>query len=142
MTGSLRYLLDTNIVSDLARNPQGAIAQRIAVVGSDCVAISIIVAAEIRFGLAKLGKPPVAQRLVSNVAQILAELPVLAFESPADEHYGDVRLHLEQAGTPIGANDLLIAAHARAMGLILVTNNEREFARVPALTIENWLTPP
>ena len=141
MTGSVRHLFDTNIVSDLARHPQGAIAQRIAVVGSDCVAISIIVAAEIRFGLAKLGTPPVSQRLARNVARILAELPVIAFESPVDEHYGDIRFQLETAGTPIGPNDLFIAAHARAMGLILVTNNEREFARVPRLAIENWLTP-
>lgn len=67
---------------------------------------------------------------------------MLAFEPPAEEHYGDVRFHLEQAGTPIGANDLFIAAHARAIGLVLVTNNEREFARVPGLAIENWLASP
>lgn len=104
-------------------------------------ALRIIVAAEIRFGLAKLGAPLGAQRLASNVTQILAELPVIAFESPADEHYGDVRFQLEQAGISIGANDLFIAAHARAMGLILATNNDQEFARVPALAIENGLTP-
>lgn len=78
-------------------------------------------------------------RLADNVRRILAELVVLPLEPPADEHYGDIRLALERAGTPIGPNDLLIAAQARALDLTLVTANEREFKRVAGLQVENWL---
>ena len=142
MTAPVRFLLDTNMVSDLARNPQGRVVERIKAVGPEQIAISIVVACEIRFGLAKIGRkiPPV--RLADNVRRILAELTVIPFEPPADEHYADIRDTLERAGTPIGPNDLLIAAHARALGLTLVTENEREFVRVPGLTVENWLTIP
>lgn len=131
-----RYLLDTNIVSDMARDPRGRAVERVKVVGADAIAISIIVACEIYFGLAKAG----SGRLVDNVRKVLVELTVLPFESPADRHYAEIRNALEQVGTPIGPNDLLIAAHARALGLTLATGNAREFARVPGLTVENWLS--
>lgn len=129
------YLLDTNIVSDLVRRPGGSVVQRIAEVGADRIAISIIVACEIRFGLAKSG----SQRLIQNMERVLEQLEVLPMEAPVEEHYADIRTRLECAGTPIGPNDLLIAAHARVLGLTLVTDNDREFARVPGLKVENWL---
>lgn len=129
------YLLDTNIVSDLVRRPGGPVVQRIAEVGADRIAISIIVACEIRFGLAKSG----SQRLIQNMERVLEQIEVLPMEAPVEEHYADIRTALERAGTPIGPNDLLIAAHARALGLTLVTDNESEFARVPGLKVENWL---
>lgn len=135
MTPSPRYLLDTNIVSELARHPDGAVSKRIAEVGADRIAISLIVACEIRFGLAK----STSERLKRNVEAILAQLEVLPLESPVEEHYADIRLSLETAGLPIGPNDLLIAAHARALDITLVTNNAREFERVRGLAIENWL---
>ena len=135
MSGGFRYLLDTNIVSGMARNPQGVVAENIRRVGADSIAISIIVACEIEFGLAKIG----SCRLADNVRAILAELPVIPFEQPAHSHYGDIRAGLEKAGTPLGPNDLLIAAHARALDMVLITNNEREFSRVPGLEVENWL---
>lgn len=69
----------------------------------------------------------------------MAAMPILPLEAPADEYYGAIRHQLERAGTPIGPNDLLIAAHARALGLTLVTDNVREFTRVPQLSVENWL---
>jgi tRNA(fMet)-specific endonuclease VapC len=135
----VQFLLDTNIVSDLARRPQGACAARIAAVGEAAVVTSIIVAAEIRFGLAKLEAQNGGRRLCANLRTILSQLPILSFEAPADEHYGEIRRQLEGAGTPIGPNDLLIAAHARSLGLTIVTDNTRDFQRVPNLSVENWL---
>lgn len=130
-----RYLLDTNIVSDLIRNPQGKAAQRIAKVGEERVCTSVIVAAELRYGCAKSGSP----RLTKAVEDLLLELAVLPFETPADAEYGNIRASLEAAGRPIGGNDLLIAAHARAVGATMVTANVNEFKRVRGLKVENWL---
>ena len=130
-----QYLLDTNILSDLVRHPQGVVFQRIATVGEDSVCTSIIVACELRFGAVKSG----SSHLVQQLEQILAVLPVLSLDPPVDRHYGAIRTHLEQLGTPIGPNDLLIAAHALALDLTLVTANTREFERVPALSLDNWL---
>ena len=131
----MRYLLDTNVVSDLVRNPQGKVAQRIRKVGEGEVCTSIIVAAELRYGAAKKGSP----RLSSKLEVVLVVLEVLPFETPADAPYGLLRTRLEQAGTPIGANDLLIAAQALALGYTIVSDNEKEFARVDDLLRENWL---
>ena len=141
MSDDVRYLLDTNIISDLARNPQGACATRIAVLGEESIATSIVVYAELRFGLAKLEALGAGGRLSANLRTILIEIQILPFEAPADKHYGDIRQHLEAAGTPIEPNDLLIAAHARALGLTVVTDNLKEFERVPELKVENWLRP-
>lgn len=132
---SAQYLLDTNIVSDLIRNPKGVIAKRIKVVGESTVCTSVIVASELRFGAVKHGSPTLLQR----VELVLSLLPIAPLEPPADVHYGEIRWQLEQAGTPIGPNDLLIAAQAKSLGLTLVTANDREFHRVPGLGIENWL---
>jgi tRNA(fMet)-specific endonuclease VapC len=103
----MHYMLDTNIVSDMVRRPDGPAQKQFGRVGQHDIGISIIVAAELRLG--------------------------------ADLHYAEIHARLESLGTPIGANDLLIAAHALALGCILVTDNEREFARLPSLAIENWL---
>jgi len=130
-----RYLLDTSIISDLIRNPQGKAAKRIAKVGEDNICTSIIVAAELRFGCAKRG----SKRLTKGVEDLLGEINVLPFDVPADAEYGAIRSQLEAAGTPIGGNDLLIAAHARAIGSTIVTANIDEFKRVHDLNVENWL---
>lgn len=129
------YLLDTNILSDLIRNPQGRAARRIAKAGEDYVCTSIVVAAELRYGCAKSD----SLRLRKAVEDLLGEIEVLPFEAPADADYGDIRAALEAAGTPIGGNDLLIAAHARALGATVVTANVAEFKRVPGLKVENWV---
>lgn len=129
-----RYLLDTNIVSELVRDPHGAVARRIARVGEDSVCTSIVVACELRYGAAKKG----SRRLSAQLEAILDALAVLPLEAGADRHYGEIRAHLERLGRPIGANDLLIAAHARAAGLQLVTRNLDEFARVPGLKVKDW----
>jgi|SRR5690348_6166373 tRNA(fMet)-specific endonuclease VapC len=131
----MRYLLDTNIVSDLVRNPRGPVTQHIRRTGETQVCTSIIVAAELRYGAAKRG----SARLTAQLEALLAALDVLPFETPADVVCGRIRARLEESGRPIGGNDLLIAAQAIALDCILVTNNEREFSRVAELRRENWL---
>jgi len=130
-----RYLLDTNIVSDLVRNPQGRVAQKIRRVGEQRVCTSIIVASELKYGAAKKQ----SARLSAQLHAVLGALEVLPFESPADDSYGMLRARLEKAGRPIGGNDLLIAAQALALEYTIVSDNEREFARIPGLAHENWL---
>src|SRR6266542_3767758 len=131
----MRYLLDTNIVSDLIRHPQGRVARHIREVGEANVCTSIIVAAELRYGAAKKGSP----RLTAQLEAILAALTILPLEIPTDDVYGRLRAQLERVGQPIGGNDLLIAAQAVALGHVLVTDNEGEFGRIEALTCQNWL---
>ena len=131
----MRYLLDTNIISDLVRNPNGKAAHHIRKVGESKVCTSIIVAAELRYGVAKKGSP----RLSADLEEILGALDILPFETPADRTYGEARARLEKSGRPIGANDLLIAAQAVTLGYTVVTDNEREFSRVADLKYENWL---
>lgn len=129
------YLLDTNIVSDLVRHPQGKIAQHIRKVGEEQVCTSIIVAAELRYGAAKKGSP----RLTTQLEAVLNVLDILPLEAPADAVYGSIRADLEKKGRPTGGNDLLIAAHALALDCTVVTDNEAEFVRVQGLRCENWL---
>jgi tRNA(fMet)-specific endonuclease VapC len=131
----MRYLLDTNAVSDLVRNPQGKVAQHIRKVGEGQICTSIIVAAELRYGAAKKNSP----RLSAQLEAVLGALEVLPFETPADAAYGLLRTRLEQAGRPIGANDMLIAAQTIALGYTIITDNEKEFARVKDLPHQNWL---
>ena len=131
----LRYLLDTNILSALIRAPQGQVAKVLGQRGYDRVCTSLIVAAELRFGARKRG----SSVLTSKVNDLLDSMPVLPVEAGVDDVYARIRLALEQAGTPIGPNDLLIAAHALDQELVLVTDNLNEFRRVPDLQVENWL---
>jgi tRNA(fMet)-specific endonuclease VapC len=129
------FLLDTNILSDLVRHPRGRIFDRIKEVKEQNICTSIVVAAELRYGAAKKASP----RLTMQLEAILHAIDVLAFEQPADTAYGELRTRLERAGQSIGANDLLIAAHALALDHTMVTDNEREFSRVKDLRVENWL---
>ena len=99
----MRYLLDTNIVSNLVRNPRGRVADRIKAIGEQNICTSIIVAAELRYGTTKKASP----RLSTQVEAVLGAMDTLPFDSPADEFYGSIRTRLESAGTPIGGNDLL-----------------------------------
>ncbi|SAK89378.1 transcriptional regulator [Caballeronia catudaia] len=129
------YLLDTNIISDMIRNPFGQVASRIEQIDPKTICTSIIVAAELHYGCAKKG----SAKLLAKVEAVLATIPVLPLDAPADAEYGGIRAELESAGQPIGGNDLLIGAHAYALRLILVTDNTKEFSRIRGLTIENWL---
>ena len=133
---SLQFLLDTDIVSHLVRYPQGVVRDRIAEVGEETVCVSLLVAAELRFGAARKQ----SARLTQQVEAVLSVLPILALETPVDTHYAEIRVRLETSGCPIGPNDLIIAAHARALGLTLVTHNLTEFSRVPGLLVQNWLS--
>ena len=131
----MRFLLDTNILSDLVRHPRGLVSDRIKEVGEDNICTSVVVAAELRYGAAKKA----SSRLTMQLEAILRAIDVLALEQPADAVYGALRARLEQAGRSIGANDLLIASHALAVGHTLVTDNAREFSRIHGLRVENWM---
>jgi len=130
-----RYLLDTNILSDLIKNPRGVVAERMLSSGLEIYCCtSIIVACELRYGAAKKQSP----KLSYNAEQVLNSLPILPLEETVDKVYAEIRVNLEGRGLPIGQHDLLIAAHALSLGLTVVTANEREFTRVENLTVENW----
>jgi tRNA(fMet)-specific endonuclease VapC len=131
----MRYLLDTNIVSDLIKNPQGRVAKKIAEVGEQEVCTSIVVAAELRYGACKKS----SLRLTAQVEAVLDALEMLPLEAPVDQVYGELRAALEGSGFVIGGNDLLIAAQAVALGYAVVTDNVREFKRIAGLRCENWL---
>lgn len=128
------YLLDTNIISDVIQRPDGPSALRLAKIDPKEVFTSIIVAAELRYGCEKKKSP----KLTARVTAFLKLIPILSLDTPADVEYGDIRAVLEATGKTIGSNDLLIAAHARARQLTLVTDNTQEFSRVNNLKVENW----
>ncbi len=130
------YLLDTNILSAVIKQPDGRVVQHMATLDRQALCTSIIVACELRYGIHKKGSPS----LTAKVEQLLSNMTVLPLDGAVDVHYAEVRVALEKIGQPIGHNDLLIAAHARALGLTLVTDNLGEFSRVPGLVVENWLS--
>jgi tRNA(fMet)-specific endonuclease VapC len=129
------YLLDTNILSHLVRQPQGPVASHIADVGETNVVTSVIVACELRYGAAKRG----SRKLTRQVEAVLGAMTIKPLESDVEHAYASIRVALEKRGTPISAHDMLIAAHARAIDAICVTDNVSEFKRVSALRVENWL---
>lgn len=135
MNLNLRYLLDTNIISDIVRNPQGQVADQIKRVGDNSICTSVIVACELRFGAEKKG----SEKLLAQLEAVLSAIEILPFDKLADSQYALIRNQLEQVGTPIGPNDLLIAAQAIALDLVLITGNLKEFSRVKGLRVENWL---
>jgi len=133
------YLLDANIFSDLLKNPTGLAAARMAVATKRDprrIFTSVVVAAEMHYGAKKKG----SEKTTADVRGVLANVEILPLGLDVIEHYARIRVELERAGTVIGANDLLIAAHALAADLILVTHNLREFSRVKGLKYEDWLT--
>ena len=129
-----RYLFDTNILSALIKQPRGPLAERIINLEREVFCTSIIVACELRYGAVKKG----SQTLLSKVEQLLEQIDILPLEPEVDRHYATIRATIEKKGQPIGANDMLIAAHAQALGLTVVTANDREFSRIPDLNVENW----
>ena len=131
---AFRYMLDTNAVSQMVRRPDGALARRVSALEPGSFAISVIVAAELRYGAERRA----SARLTRQLEAVLSAVDVLPLKEPADRHYGAIRSGLERIGRPIGHHDLLIAAHARAVGAILVTDNRDEFRRVPSLAVEDW----
>ncbi|WP_214469899.1 type II toxin-antitoxin system VapC family toxin [Mesorhizobium sp. dw_380] len=128
-------MLDTNIISDMIRNPAGKAASAMVREGDAAVCTSIVVASELRYGCARKG----SAKLLKKLEELLAEIPVLPLDVPVDSEYGALRAELEARGQIIGQNDLFIAAHACALGTTLVTANTGEFNRIKGLKVENWL---
>lgn len=128
-------MLDTNVASAAMRSPLGPLWDRLETFAPEDVCMSVVTSAELRFGIERVG----SVRLLRQFEMLLEVFVVLPLAVPSDETYGRIRADLERAGTPIGANDLLIAAHALALDLTLITANIREFSRVPNLRVENWL---
>lgn len=129
------WLLDTNICIYLIKKHPARVLDRLRALDIAAVGVSSITVAELQYGVAKSARP---EQNALALARLLAPLEVLPFDDAAAAVYGDIRTDLERAGTPIGSMDLLIAAHARALGRTLVTNNTREFRRVAGLRVENW----
>ena len=141
MTTGTTFLLDTNIISALMKDRTGTDTARVRAWGlrtPDCTLVtSVIVQYELLFGLARHG----SERLQAAFDIHMQNLVVLPLDAAIGTHYATLRAHLEQAGTPIGANDALIAAHALALGATLVSA-DAAFTRVPGLQVENWLLQP
>ncbi|KRB23681.1 MULTISPECIES: type II toxin-antitoxin system VapC family toxin [Mesorhizobium] len=131
----MRFMLDTNVISDMIRNPAGKAASAMVREGDAAVCTSIVVASELRYGCARKG----SAKLLKKVEDLLAEIPVLPLDVSVDAEYGALRAELEAADQPIGHNDLFIAAHACVLGTTLVTANVGKFARIRKLKVENWL---
>lgn len=132
----LRYLLDTNILVYLAHRRSDAVAGRFARVRAGEVAMSCVTYGELRYGAEKSVRRDEALATLERLAE---RIKVLALDAAAGAEYGRVRKELEEVGRPLGNNDTWIAAHALAAELVLVTNNQREFARVSRLKLENWV---
>lgn len=131
---ALRYLLDSDICIYAMKQHSPALMRRLDRTAVQCC-LSVVVYGELCFGLAASTRRDVAAAYLDALLEVVQVLP-LPLEAAA--HYGEIRAYLERAGFPIGANDTWIAAHARAENLTLVTNNEREYARVPGLRVQNW----
>lgn len=131
----MRYLLDTNICITIIKQKPARVIRRLRKLSISDVGISTITLSELEYGVEKSSRP--AQNKLA-LAQFLAPLEIVPYDDRAAAAYGSIRATLEKQGKPIGALDLLIAAHALALGSTLVTNNESEFQRVPDLPVENW----
>jgi len=131
----VRLLLDTNILSDVVRNPSGRAAAHLSLMKPGEAATSIIAAAELRFGYVRVA----SKRLEHLIEGVLSNLEIISWEAPADMAYARIRTLLERRGAGVGQNDMLIAAHALTLNVALVTANERHFTRIPGLKVLNWL---
>lgn len=132
----MRYMLDTNICIYIARRKPVSILRRLERLRAGDIGMSVITFFELTYGAWKSSS---VQANLANIERLRTLIPVLPLDAGAAEHYGRVRAKLEGPGSPIGAYDLLIAAHALSQRLILVTSNVREFARVGGLRVENWV---
>jgi tRNA(fMet)-specific endonuclease VapC len=131
----MRYLLDTNICIYIAHRKMPDVIAAFRKLDHGDAGISVVTHAELLWGAEKSHAPKAARSVVKDFVE---HVPVLPIHEDVSPYYGELRNYLQRKGTPIGANDLWIAAHALAENLILVTNNEREFKRIPKLKVENW----
>ena len=132
-----RYLLDTNICIYIAKGQPLAVRHRFEQLALPSLAMSTITVGELRFGAEK---SQFRDRALATLDQLVQMIRPSALPMAAAQHYGQIRASLQQQGLPIGNNDLWLAAHALAEDWILVTNNTREFDRVPGLRVENWVS--
>lgn len=132
----MRYLLDTNTCIYIIKRSPEQVMHRFKRLRVGDVGVSAITVCELQFGVANSSQP---ERNQQALTEFLGPLEVMDFPAPAAVTYGEIRAHLQRSGRPIGSYDLLLAAHALHENLTLVTNNLREFARVPNLRAENWL---
>jgi len=132
----MKYMLDTNICIYLIKQKPAAVLERFRQTDISEISISSITLSELFYGVSKSSIP---EQNFMALTQFVAPLEILPFDGGAAQYYGDLRAHLEIQGTPIGSLDMLIAAHALSIESTLVTNNEKEFNRVPRLIIENWV---
>jgi len=131
----MRYLLDTNICIYIAKHKPPSVLAHLQRLKSGDVGMSVITHLELVYGASKSQQREANLQRIQSLERLI---PVLPLDASTGRHYGEVRAILERKGTPIGAYDLLIAAHALSLGLTLVTNNTREFRRVPQLMVKNW----
>jgi len=133
----ISYMLDTNICIYIIKQKPINVINRFRQLPISSIAISSITLSELEYGVMKSSKPDQNQ---IALAQFVAPLEILPYGDDAAQYYGKIRAFLEKQGTPIGALDMLIAGHALSVNCTLVTNNEKEFSRVPELQIENWIS--
>lgn len=131
----MRYLLDTNILI-AAMKGLPAVRAHLETTPLSQLVLSPVVLGELELGVAKSRQQ---EKNAARLASVASRLPLISLDAETSRHYGDIRAALESRGTPIGANDYWIAAQARALGAVMVTDNVGEFSRVPGLTVENWL---
>ena len=129
------FMLDTNIIVYAKNKRPESVLKKLMEYRPEDMCVSAVTLAELEFGACKSSRPE-QNRLA--LLTFLSRIPVVPFDADAAREYGDIRAGLTKKGTVIGANDLLIAAHARSLNLTLVTNNTREFERVEGLRVENW----
>ena len=132
----MRYMLDTNICSDVLRRRPAAVKQQFDAAGPEALAISSVVLAELLYGAAR---HPAGAAIGREIRDFVSRLEVLPWDQAAAEHYGEIRAALEGRGRPLGAMDLMIAAHARSRGATLVSNDVRHFERVDGLLVADWV---
>ncbi|MFA6036757.1 MAG: type II toxin-antitoxin system VapC family toxin [Legionellales bacterium] len=131
----MKYMLDTNICIYIIKKNPKKVLEKFTLFSLGDIGISSITAAELMHGVEKSTH---VEKNKAALEEFLLPLEIAAFDENAAQHYGHIRAHLERAGTPIGPLDLIIAAHALHLKAVLITNNQKEFSRVPQLKIENW----
>ena len=131
----MRFLLDTNILSHMMRDPHGVVTRKIAEVGEKNVFTSVLAIAEIRFGIQKTG----SKRLAKELAWLQPHIKAEPWTAAAELHYATIRVAIEAMGLPVGQIDMLLGAQASAAGATFVTDNEKHFRHMPGVKVENWL---
>lgn len=132
----MKYMLDTSIVIYVIKHKPESVLQKFQSLEPSDFCISSITLAEIEYGISKSSRPD-RNRFAFDM--FISGIDILSFDDAAASEYGPIRAGLERKGTPIGPNDMLIAAHAKSLGFTIVTNNVREFERVEGLKVENWV---